>query len=262
MQICRLEELNKINISVRGITAIRQIPEYRSLEITSRVHNGLMVVEQGSCVYQWGEERVTLQEGACIYLPYGSCHQMVEHSDDFAMIRVNFAMYNPRGELLHFSEGPLVICTEPDRILLLTVNRMVELFTTADHNFLRQACFYELLDRMVRLKSAYRREPIRDAVTYIRNHYTEDFSCAELAEICYMSPARMYRHFENAMGCTPTEYKNRLRIDQAKSMLRNDSISVGEIASLMGFESPAYFCKIFKRYAGKTPLQYRKEKRL
>lgn len=260
MQICRLEELNKINISVRGITAIRQIPEYRSLDIKSRVHNGLMVVEQGSCVYQWDDQRITLGEGACIYLPYGSCHRMLEHSDDFAMIRVNFAMYNTRGEPVHFSEGPMVICTEPDRILLLTVNRMVELFTTADHVFLRKACFYELLDRMVRLKSSYRQEPIRDAVTYIRNHYTEDFSCAELAEICYMSPAQMYRHFQSAMGCTPTEYKNRLRIDQAKSMLRNDSIPVGEIAFLMGYEDTAYFCKLFKRYTGKTPLQYRNAK--
>ncbi|MBR6794432.1 MAG: helix-turn-helix transcriptional regulator [Clostridia bacterium] len=262
MQICRLEDLNKINISVRGITAIRQVPEYRSLEITGRVHNGLMIVERGSCVYQWGEEQVTLQEGACIYLPYGSCHQMVEHTDDFVMIRLNFAMYNSRGEPVHFSEGPMVICAEPDRILMLTVNRMVELFTTADHSFLRKACFYELLDRMVRLNSVYRREPIRDAVTYIRNHYTEDFSCAELAEICYMSPAQMYRHFKSTLSCTPTEYKNQLRIDQAKSMLRNDSISIGEIAFLMGFESTAYFCKIFKRYTGKTPLQYRKEKRL
>ena len=260
MQICRLEDLNKINISVRGITAIRQVPEYPSLDIVSRVHNGLMVVEHGSCTYQWGKEQAELQEGSCIYLPYGSCHRMVEHSDDFAMIRLNFAMYNVRGEPIHFSEGPLIICTEPDRILLLTANRLVELFTTADHTFLRKACFYELLDRIIRLKSAYRKEPIRDAVTYIRNHYTEEFSCAELADICYMSPARMYRHFQSVVGCTPTEYKNRLRIDQAKSMLRNDSISVGEIARLMGFDNTAYFCKLFKRTVGKTPLQYRKKK--
>ncbi len=258
MEICRLEELNKINFTVRGITAIRQIPAYHSLDIKGRVHNGLMVVERGSCVYQWGKERVTLGEGACIYLPYGSCHQMLEHSDDFAMIRVNFAIFGMRGEPLHFSKGPMVICTEPDRILLLTVNRMVELFTTADHVFLRKACFYELLDRMVRLKSAYRQEPIRDAVTYIRNHYTEEFSCAELAEICYMSRAQMYRLFQSRMDCTPTEYKNRLRVDQAKSMLRNDTIPVGEIARLMGFENTAYFCKIFKRMTGKTPLEYRK----
>lgn len=260
MRICGLEELHKNPVLIEGILAVRQKPVYRSLEITGRVHNGVMMVEQGSCIYEWDDERAELKKGACIYLPYGCHYRMVEHSDDFAMIRVNFAMYNTRGEPVHFSEGPMVICTEPDRILLLTVNRMVELFTTADHVFLRKACFYELLDRMVRLKSSYRQEPIRDAVTYIRNHYTEDFSSAELAEICYMSPAQMYRHFQSAMGCTPTEYKNRLRIDQAKSMLRNDSIPVGEIAFLMGYEDTAYFCKLFKRYTGKTPLQYRNAK--
>lgn len=259
MKICSLEKLNKIPFTVNGISAIRQSPSYRSLEIDGRIYNGLMLVEVGSCVYEWGNERVELKEGACIYLPLGSHHRMVEHSDEFSMIRVNFAVSAPDGDAILFSLEPMVLCSEPDRILMLTVNRMVELFTTADHLFLKKACFYELLDRMVRLQFHDRQNPIQQAVSYIRNHYTETISYRELAEICYMSPAKMYRHFQDAMGCTPTEYKNRLRISQAKSMLRSDSLSIGEIAALMGYEDTAYFCKLFKRETGKTPLQYRKE---
>ncbi len=259
MSICSLEELHKNPVLLDGILAVHQKPIYRSLEITGRVHNGIMVVEQGSCVYEWDGTDVKLKKGACIYLPYGSSYRMVEHSDDFSMVRVNFTVKDCNGEAICFSEGPLVICKQPDQVLTDTVNRLVGLFMNAGSMFLRNACVYELLNRMARLYIKKEEKPILRVISYIQNHYTEEFCCKELADLCFMSSAQMYRRFQEEMGCTPTEYKNRLRIEQAKGMLRDDDMPVSEIAFLMGYENTAYFCKIFKRETGMTPSQYRKK---
>lgn len=259
MRICSLEELYKNPVMIDGILAVRQKPIYRSLEITGRVHNGIMMVEQGSCIYEWENERAELKKGGCIYLPYGSDYRMVEHSEDFTMVRVNFAVKAKNGEAIHFSEGPLVICTQPDQILTDIIRRLVELFMNPESMFLRNACVYEMLNRMASLTAQKEEKPILRVVNYIQNHYTEEFSCKGLAELCFMSSAQMYRHFQAEMGCTPTEYKNRLRMEQAKNMLRDDDMPVSEIAFLMGYENTAYFCKIFKRETGMTPSQYRKK---
>lgn len=258
MRICGLEELHKNPVLIEGILAVRQKPVYRSLEITGRVHNGVMMVEQGSCIYEWDDERAELKKGACIYLPYGCHYRMVEHSDDFAMIRVNFALKERNGEPIHFSEGPLVICKQTDRFLTETVNRLLSLFMNAESIFLRNACVYELLNRIAQLYAKKEERPILRVISHIQYHYTEEICCKELADLCFMSPAQMYRQFQAEMGCTPTAYKNRLRIEQAKQMLRDDDLPVSEIAFLMGYENVAYFSKLFKRETGQTPSQYRK----
>ncbi len=259
MKLCSPDELNKIPFTLHGISAIRQTPGYPSLEVAGRAENGFMLVERGWSIYEWGNRRVKLQPGACIYLPYGSYHRMVEHSEEYTIIRVHFSLLDPQGKRLIFSAEPMPVCLVPDPVVSEIIHRLAELFMNAETILLRKACVYELLDRMVWLQSNDRRDPIRQVVSYIREHYTEEINCKELAQICLMSPANMYRRFRDAVGCTPTEYKNRLRISQAKSMLRNDTISIGEISALMGYDDTAYFCKLFKRETGKTPLRWRKE---
>lgn len=261
MRICPLEELHKIPFLVQGISAYRRLPNYPSLEIFSRLYNGLMLVEGGSCVYEWEKKRVKLKAGDCLYLPHGSCHKMAEHSKGFSFICLNFSLRDEEDEELVFSDRPQLICCEPDPIITGLILKMADLFMSADRFFLRKACLYELFDRMIQLRSPLKGDPILGAVNYIKDHYTEEICCSELAGICFMSPARMYRQFRKTMGQTPTEYKNRLRIEAAKEMLCNEALPVNEVSRLLGFENFPYFCKIFKRVSGVTPLQYRKKRR-
>ena len=52
-----------------------------------------------------------------------------------------------------------------------------------------------------------------------------------------------------------------MKIDEAKFMIRNTSLNFTEIAMLLNFNSIHYFSKLFKKYAGKTPNEFRKEVR-
>lgn len=71
------------------------------------------------------------------------------------------------------------------------------------------------------------------------------------------SYAHVSRLFRRAFGTTPGEYRNTLRLERAKALLRNTRRTVAEIAYEAGFEDPAYFTRLFRRYNGISPSQFR-----
>ncbi len=68
----------------------------------------------------------------------------------------------------------------------------------------------------------------------------------------------LFREFKEATGQTIMRYFLRLKISQAKKLLRESDMSVSEISETFSFDSPNYFTKTFKRLTGYTPLQYKK----
>ena len=54
------------------------------------------------------------------------------------------------------------------------------------------------------------------------------------------------------------EYLTRVRLEEAKRLLRNPQYLIDEIAENTGYDDASYFTKVFKRYEGVTPTQYRK----
>ncbi|RXK49860.1 AraC family transcriptional regulator [Aquirufa rosea] len=91
----------------------------------------------------------------------------------------------------------------------------------------------------------------------VENHYMGPLSLQEVAEQCHLSKEAFCRYFKSKTQLTFTNYVNQYRITQAKKMLFEDR-SIGDIAFACGFDSMAYFTKIFKRLIGESPVQYRK----
>ncbi len=67
------------------------------------------------------------------------------------------------------------------------------------------------------------------------------------------------RAFKKHLHCTFGDYVLRLRIDRAKRLLAGGSLSVGEIAYQLGFPNQGQFARVFKRVAGLSPLEYRRQ---
>ena len=77
---------------------------------------------------------------------------------------------------------------------------------------------------------------------------------------CRASRFHFLRIFKEITGCTPVEYRNRIRIAHAKEFLEDGDIPIGEVATRVGFSSAAYFCDAFKKREGISPLAYRQQK--
>jgi transcriptional regulator GlxA family with amidase domain len=74
------------------------------------------------------------------------------------------------------------------------------------------------------------------------------------------SRSHFLRTFRAAMGCSPHRWLIRLRVEQAKAILRKNSISLIDIALDCGFSSHAHFSKTFRQIVGVTPSDYRRSR--
>ena len=99
---------------------------------------------------------------------------------------------------------------------------------------------------------------LQEADRYIREHYMEDISLADLAERCGLHPNYFHKLYTNAFGKTPAQKLLACRIAAAKMALLTGNKSMAEIAAACGFSSQTYFGYKFKQATGRTPLQYRK----
>lgn len=94
---------------------------------------------------------------------------------------------------------------------------------------------------------------------YIHEHYADPIAERTLAELVHLSVPYMHKRFVKEMGIPPIRYLNRYRIQCARRLLLEDSLTVTKIAELTGFLDPNYFCCVFQRYSdGMSPTEYRR----
>lgn len=94
-------------------------------------------------------------------------------------------------------------------------------------------------------------------LAYINNHYRERIMIKELAADFGFTPNYCSSLFVKKTGMTFSQYLTKLRMEQAVRMLKNPALSLKKIASAVGYEDEIYFHKVFKKYFGATPAQYR-----
>ena len=95
--------------------------------------------------------------------------------------------------------------------------------------------------------------------SYIRDHLSDaDINRVQIAEAMHLSPDYLSYCFHKEFNTTLTAYINSKRMDQAKYLLKNTSLSIAEIAEQVGIPNVSYFYRQFKKETGKTPQQYRK----
>ena len=96
------------------------------------------------------------------------------------------------------------------------------------------------------------------AEAYIIHHMAERLSTARLARALRINPDYLNRAFRKIHGMTITEYLHRRRLKDAAMMLRDSTDSIAEIASTCGYATAVHFRRMFQRFNGVAPLDYRR----
>lgn len=102
-------------------------------------------------------------------------------------------------------------------------------------------------------------EPVRiwKARNFIEAHATEELSLGQVARASNTSPNYFSGKFKEATGTTFVRYVARTRFEKAAALLRGADLRVSEIAFATGFQSLSQFNRVFKKFAGKSPTEYR-----
>ena len=105
---------------------------------------------------------------------------------------------------------------------------------------------------------SYLQEEIDYARKYFNEHYNEDISIEEYAQSRGMSVSWFLRNFKQMTMKSPMQYILAIRINNAVSLLETTDYNVTEISTIVGYENPLYFSRIFKKQKGVSPSEYRK----
>jgi transcriptional regulator GlxA family with amidase domain len=91
----------------------------------------------------------------------------------------------------------------------------------------------------------------------LQDHYDKPLNIEALAHQFDLSVRSLNRRFKDASQQTPKQYIQDLRVDAAKELLRKTNLSIGDIATHVGYQDVSYFSEIFKRKMGSNPKLYR-----
>ncbi len=100
---------------------------------------------------------------------------------------------------------------------------------------------------------------IKTAIDYINKNYMNAISLSDIARETRLSESHLSSLFKAETGINFLNYLNGVRINKALTLLSSSNMNISEIAYNTGFPSPGYFSKLFRRYIGKTPTEYRNE---
>lgn len=99
--------------------------------------------------------------------------------------------------------------------------------------------------------------PLQDALQFLHRYYNKPLCLQELARTCGVAPAYLCRLFQRYLGITPWQYLGRIRLHLAERLLRETTLSVTAVATLVGFNDLRHFQRLFRRTYGIPPSQAR-----
>ena len=93
-------------------------------------------------------------------------------------------------------------------------------------------------------------------VQFVSANAGRRLSLQELADAAHISLPYMHRLFQTHLGLAPGQYIAKIRMEEAKTLLRSGSLSMGAVAREMGFSSQQHFSRQFRSVCGMTPSEY------
>ncbi len=224
--------------------------------LNPRRSDGIILSGEFPSVYEYDNgQRFYSKPGDILFLPKGSRYTKTIQNYGSAKTSthylINFRITDNSGEPINLSSEILKLSSY-DETYKHTFISIEKCYRNGDVMGLKSRLFKLLGDLMP-----------SDAdneccITYIKNHYTHNFSIPELARRCAMSETTYRKRFKEITGLSPVQYINRLKIEKACEMLSSGEFSPAYISDFLSFYSASYFYKIFKDVTGTTPNEYKK----
>ena len=118
---------------------------------------------------------------------------------------------------------------------------------------------------MAEIEAKYHISPesltIRSILDYIAQHYDEPLTLRQLSEQFNFNYYYLSKYFSSHCKEGFNEYLNRIRVEKASEMLLKEKTPISEICGAVGYMDHSYFTKVFKKFTGYTPKQFRNQKK-
>jgi len=216
---------------------------------------------------------IDLRQGSCtLILPIQS--YTVESSNKEAQLaRFTFETFEVEGMTLNRIAHPPLLHGYPYHLLFSQVKQVLGNAASNNNQFcsslstlemaMLQGRLQQILAMMVQLdeqanqlQHEEKTKLVQQTVQYIEQHYDEDLTVEQLANMAGMVRWQYSQKFKILTGKKPTDYLTHVRINQAKKILSNSTEPLRKIARQSGFKDEYYFSRCFHKLTGNTPREY------
>jgi AraC-type DNA-binding domain-containing proteins len=144
-----------------------------------------------------------------------------------------------------FATSKLTIGKEPRLLgqLYIFLSKLIETSSTR-----------EQLDIKENLKSLY----VKKAIEFIKNNYSSKIGIKQLAEYLGFDRSYFFTIFKEQIHVSPQEFLIHYRLGKACDLMKRPLLSISDISRSVGYNDPLLFSKVFKKYKGQSPKEYRK----
>lgn len=261
------------NVSERG-EAFWTLFQYTLVRERTHGHT-LALVRSGEGFLFLNGKRHKLHQGVLFYVPAGIELRLTTkpsgllefYSCQFQYTHMDWSLATNRWTRTEQPAMPLppVLFFIENRALLEVYRCLLAVWSGKEAGYLWHCKleFQRLLDlvvRMMRESSKHIQQNaalVEASIAYIRDHLGDDLNRASLARRLSVSPSYFAGMFKRHTGYSPSEYVHRLRMDQARFLLRYTRIPIHEIAAEVGYADSFYFSRRFSQEHGMSPRDYR-----
>lgn len=242
---------NLKNLTVTEISGLYTVYSEKGIveRMTNRNFYGISFCKEGQITYiQNGTEYVSNKD-CVIILPKGGTY-FIKRDKTGAFPVINF-------DCLDFlCDTVTVIPVQNAEELIADYERMKKLFCFDGNRAQIFSIFYGMLHKLCTDGIPHE---LKGAMRLIKYDYCDtSLTNEKLAAECNISEVYFRKLFTKHYGISPKQFIIELRIQRAKQMLGEGSLSVSGISEKCGFSNPYHFCRLFKQHTGTTPSEYRK----
>lgn len=251
---------------------IRLIPKNETLHYyDDKVHIVYVLVGEAEISYDDGF--VSLKKDDFIVLSRSIPHELSLHSSARAFeISFNYSLVDELEDThydLIFSGNSVTEGSPVDEEIKIAINSLIEQYIFREKGktsrLLKQ--YFSLLEllednyiqrnKLSTVKTMAKK--IVELKNYLDNHFDQDIRITEIADKMYVSQHYLSRSFTKQFGKSITEYLVEKRLEKVRRDLLETEKSITDVAFSAGFSSINSFNRLFKKYQGLTPSEYRKE---
>ncbi|WP_124065948.1 AraC family transcriptional regulator [Clostridium sp. E02] len=219
---------------------------------------------KGSGMYEVGQKKYCLLPGTFLFVDCEKKHKIYAEKNSWDF----YQLFLYKTQCLFFYKqftikyGSITTIPQCPYIISLFSRLTAEPFTlNRDLLFNNHRLLTEILTAAILTPSAYRDDfappYLRKMKKIMDTQYASPQSLTQFEMILGISRYRLSREFHNLYELPPLQYLNRRRIEESKKLLQDPAITVYEAGRLVGIDNTTHFIRLFRKYAGTTPANYR-----
>ena len=249
-----------VDMGISGISISYAAGYTASRNTGLHLHHGteLVYVQAGSCGNRLEEQEFSGKPGTVFIIPPEINHRQVNHGE----VKTIYAVF----ELDR--SNPLLrersIETAGDVFIPVWMEQLLQLYLAKqlnECNLLLELIVSHLLTRLQQVEHELLHPALARAIRYMAFHFRQPLLIREVSEQAGLSHTYFNTLFREQLHMSPSVYLRKLRLGNARHLLRNSRMSIAEVGIQSGYENSHYFCRIFQQEHHCTPGTYRAENR-